>query len=354
MGLSIMLLVSLGLQTYLYVQRGGISGFLMAYSTGDLLRQGDSAIVAMFAESFPILAMMGYAVLARRQPLLASWPALALVMLAFFVLAIFFGGLSGSRSNTMYSVFIAAGTIHFLVRPIPKKLIFIGLIFVFTFAYVYAVVYKKGGGLRGLENVQSGATFSELEETAKLGRYSDSLLLAELSRTDLQSFILHQVCRRDSDFAPALGRSYYATLCHLIPSFVWHDRPMTLIFEATEMVYGKGSFDPVSNYSLYVHGMAGEAMMNFGVIGVPLAFLAWTFVVARTRKWILSWNGRDARLFLAPWLAFLAITLFVSDSPNMLLIVCKWAGVPFLLLLFCCSRVPQRMPLRTRTAVGAG
>ncbi len=67
-----------------------------------------------------------------------------------------FGGLTGARTNTMYAMFIAVGMIHFFVRPISKKIVLVGLVALFVFAYSYALFYKKGG-IQNLENVWSGA-----------------------------------------------------------------------------------------------------------------------------------------------------------------------------------------------------
>ncbi len=181
-----------------------------------------------------------------------------------------------------------------------------------------------------------------MQEGSQKAWSGTGLLLAELSRTELQGFIIHQICRPDSDFKPALGRSYYATLCHLIPEFIWADRPFVLDYDGTEMMFGQGSWNPYSNSVTYVFGMPGEALINFGLLGGPLAFLVWTFVVARARKWIYTWDCNDVRLFLAPWLSCLCIVLFMSDSPNMLFFTAKFAGVPLLLLWLSSNHLPYR------------
>jgi hypothetical protein len=69
----------------------------------------------------------------------------------------------------------------------------------------------------------------------------------------MQAFILRQICRPDSDYDFAWGRTYYATLCRIIPSFVWEDRPLLKNFEGTEIQYGKGSFDPVRRKASQVY-----------------------------------------------------------------------------------------------------
>ena len=59
------------------------------------------------------------------------------MMLLYLVLTLLFGGLKGSRSNTVWAMFWAVGIVHFFLRPVPKKIIFAGLIFLAAFMYIW-------------------------------------------------------------------------------------------------------------------------------------------------------------------------------------------------------------------------
>ena len=66
--LPILLVLSAVLQGLIYSGRGGLVGYMESYTRRDVAYQSESGFVAVFAESFPILAMMGYAIMARRRP----------------------------------------------------------------------------------------------------------------------------------------------------------------------------------------------------------------------------------------------------------------------------------------------
>ena len=53
------------LQGMIYSGRGGLVGYMESYTRHDMAWQTESGFVAVFAESFPILAMMGYAIMVR-------------------------------------------------------------------------------------------------------------------------------------------------------------------------------------------------------------------------------------------------------------------------------------------------
>ncbi len=112
--------------------------------------------------------MIGYCVLARRNRFLASWGMLAAMMFTYLVLTMLFGGLRGARSNTVWAIFWAVGMIHFFVRPVPKKIIFAGAVFLFGFMYVYG--FFKSGGLKAITALESGQADIEYLDTKRNAR----------------------------------------------------------------------------------------------------------------------------------------------------------------------------------------
>ena len=197
----------------------------------------------------------------------------------------------------MFSVFWVVGMIHFAIRPLNKKLLLSGLAIVMVLGYAYTLIYKAGG-IHSLRLFESGADFSDLER--RTGRSTEGMVLGDLGRSDMQAFLLRQSLNRDLEYDFALGRTYYATATRIVPSFIWHDRPLLKPFEGTEIQWGKGSYDPQNRVASYVYGMSGEAILNFGPYGVPIVFLVWTWIIGRARKWILSLEANDVRRLLAP------------------------------------------------------
>ena len=98
----------------------------------------------MVTDCFPILAMICFAVWIKRARLRLGSFTIALVLLGFFLVRMLFGGLHGSRSNTLYALFWAAGIIHLWIRPLTKKFVLLGIGFLFVFMYFYGF-YKSMG-----------------------------------------------------------------------------------------------------------------------------------------------------------------------------------------------------------------
>jgi hypothetical protein len=298
----------------------------------------DKGAVYAVSESFPLLLMIGYCVLARRQRFLASWAMLALVLVIYLVLTMLFGGLRGARSNTVWAIFWAVGMIHFFVRPVPKKIIFAGAVFLFGFMYVYG--FFKSGGLKAITALESGQADIEYLEH-KTQRTTAVVLLGDFARTETQAFMLRQLNNKELEYDLALGRTYLATICRIVPSYVWPNRPLLKDLEGTEVQYGKGTYDPVNRRSSLVYGAVGEAMLNFGPAAVPIVFAIWALAVGRIRKWVLSWNSADVRVLLAPWLIIMSFVMFIGDSDNVFYSFFKYGTVPVILLWLCSRHVPN-------------
>jgi len=194
-----MLLTAL-LQIYVYASFGGIGGYISEYESISQKRHSsrnhEAAPIAFvgfgtsftISESFPILAMMAYAVYMRRRGKKISWPTFFAVMAIYLVLKIFFGGLRGSRSETMFAMTFAAGMVHFYLRAIPKKIFLVGLCLMVVYLYVYGF-YKNGGraGIRALMDSEARGRISK-----KIGRSYVSILLGDLARADIQAHLLYR------------------------------------------------------------------------------------------------------------------------------------------------------------------
>src|SRR5262249_34349800 len=188
--LPFFLAVSLVMEILMYSGRGGILGMMEQYSSHFVIPE--FGVATMFSECFPILAMIAFVLVARRVRWLASLPALAAAMLCFFIVLMIFGGLKGSRSTTMFQLFWAAGMIHFFLRPLSRKLVFVGLLFIVSFTYIYA--FYKIGGLRAIEALRSGESMASVQQSTRQTMHD--ILLGDMSRADLQAFIISRLCDR--------------------------------------------------------------------------------------------------------------------------------------------------------------
>ena len=336
------LLLAVGLtalaQVLVYLAFGGFGGFISAFEREAREAFAGLGWVFLFSESTPVLLLFGFAAAAAQRARKVPWLTVVLVLVAFFALRLIFGGLRGSRSNTIWVLFWGVGVIHLWVRPIPKRLIVAGIAFLLAFMYLYGF-YKSVGrdALRALEGEEMRSVL--VEET---GRSFEAMLLGDLGRSDVQAFILYRERERDVGMVHAHGRSYAGALALLVPRALWPTRPPTKQKEGTELFYGQGSYVPGRTYVSYVYGLAGEAMLNFGPWSVPVAFALLGVLVGTLHRRMRTYAPGDARQLMVPFLVNLCIVALVSDSDNVVFTLAKNGAVPFLVILLGSDRRPRR------------
>lgn len=314
-------MVGVALQLAIYASFGGLVGYMRAVAEKRQAFLGYSYI-AMVTDSVPILALMIFALFVWLQRKKPSWVTLFLVLLAFGLLKLLFGGLYGLRTNTVFAMFWAVGIVHFCIRPIPRAFVLGGVVWLVAFMYLYG--FYKSAGVEGLAAVfRSAESRAGMEQ--KIHRPIESTLLGDLGRSDVQAFILYRQMRRHSDYEYGLGRTYIAGLLTILPGPVWRNRPPTVVREGTEALQGRGSYRyrPLGSsedkykyvgMSSKVYGLAGEAMLNFGPLGVPAGFVALGVFVGLVSRWLKTWRKRDARRMLLPFLVLVCIELIINDS----------------------------------------
>ncbi len=336
------LLVSGVLQLWVYARYGGIIGYIeKALDYSDPERMQGMGSIFMISESFPILALMAFAVYARQSEARRSWPTLLAVLLVFFVLKMLFGGLRGSRSNTIWGLFWAAGIIHLWLRPISRRSLIVGGSFLILFMYLYGLY--KGAGLEAVDTFTDPKAQGELAD--KTHRTFETLLLGDLGRSDVQALVLHRLADPTSDYRYAYGRTYLGALALLVPKSIWRDRPPDKVLEGTELLYGRGSYIEHDWVSARVYGLAGEAMLNFGPGAVPLGFALLGFIVRRLRSFLAALPPDDPRRLIGPFLIVLCLSILGSDSDNLIFALLKDGLMPFVVLWFSADwPAPREIP----------
>lgn len=323
------LTVAFVMQILVYQRYGGIQGFISAY---ELRRSEQSfsgmAWMFMIAESFPILFFMGWGFYARKK-IFRSWWSLGIVLCLFVVLVILFGGLRGSRSNTVWSIFWAVGIIHYWIRPVPKKLVYIGLPFLIGFLYLYG--FYKGLGVESFELFQAFERRLEFEERS--GRNLETTLLGDLARADVQALLVYRLTAPAKDYEYAWGRTYIGALAMVVPRSIWPDRPRNKVKEGTEALYGMNTFHE-GFFTTKVYGLAGETMLNFGLWAIPIAFAIWGMLVTMIRLMAFNWEQDDTRCLLLPFFVNLSFLMLTGDSDNMITFIFIKGFLPFLVIFF--------------------
>ena len=351
--LLLLLAVTCALQIAVYAKYGGILGYMRNYSTGDGSFRG-MGWVFMVSESFPVLAMIGAAVFLQNRRRVPSWAILACAMLVFFVVQLLFGGLRGSRSNTVWAVFWAVGIIHLAIRRVPRSLFATGIVCFCVFMYVYG--FYKSFGVDAIDVLDEQEAFVDL--TDRNTRTLPVVLLGDFARSSIQSYLLFRLTSGEvlDDYEYAKGQTYLGAAALLVPQSVVPIRPPRKGKFGTEAQFGAGTYVPGEWFSRRVYGLAGETMLNFGPLLIPVAFVVFGVVVAFVQHWFESWDIADSRLLLVPFLVNACIIMLMNDSDNIVWFLVKNGMTLFFLIALTSTRVgdPNRAVLDSKVSSHGG
>jgi len=329
------LIVSFAMQWTIYRNFGGMFGMVEIYMQRGVGENPFAGMgwMAALAETFPVLFIIGVAVLTRRSRLWNSQLTVAAVLFGVFLATLYFGGLKGSRSNIFFTILWAAGVLHLWVRPIGKKTVVVAPLLLFLFMNTY--LFYKRGGIEGLMSITDPMAREELASERRLGSPELFILLHDFARADINALVLYSVHTAD-DYDYSLGRSYLAAVVSVIPRAVWPDRPDTLGKERSDLLFGRGSAVPVS----YAIGLAGEAMMNFGPLAVPLTFAVLALVIIGVRRVLYQLHPEDGRRLLMPLLLILCFVVPMGEFESVMYTMAKNGLVPLTIVFLSSKRFP--------------
>jgi hypothetical protein len=333
----LVILASIAMQAYVYLDFGGISGYVDKYLY-DREAWNNKGALLVIAESAPLMAVLVLGCLQQKRMRLGpirrtSWPLLILCAFVFLIWQIVFGGLRGSRSNIVVNCFFAAGIVHQVFRPLSKRVvIFLGIA---ALAFSYYYVFFKDFGYAG---VSAAVSLEGRESLLSLsGRSTENVFIADFSRSDVQAFIVQEL-ETGQDVDLAKGRTYVGTLSLLVPRIIWPERPPTKLKWTTELENGPASYGIGAYRSSRMYGQLGEAMLNFGYLGVPISFALMGFVLGKLS--ILSrqlWTT-DARRMLLPGMVIASVCMVIQDSDNVLYFIVQYLAIPWTVIWISTSR----------------
>jgi hypothetical protein len=336
------LAIAAALQILVYARMGGISGYMQTLQDNPSAMEG-MGWVFMISESVGVLAM--FLVIVHFQNGKMNWSKAVGVLFGLFALEFLFAGLRGSRSQSMQFLFWLVGCVHFLVRPVPRRFIYVGSIFVMAFLYFYT--FYKAGGAAGVSQALSGSAARQ-QISRKSGHTFRGVILGDLGRSDVQAFVLYRVMDSHSDYHYALGRTYLGSVAILIPHFILKERPESKLKWGTDIQSGTGHYFAKKWWSSRVYALAGEAMLNFGPIAVPIVYGLFGLLVGWLRASINRLPAGDARFLMVPLVVYTCFATVISDSDNLLFGIVKNGFVPGLVLVVCSVRrklsVPHSVP----------
>lgn len=270
----------------------------------------------------------------RRRSAVVVGLVLTALLLAQFSLV----GFRGSRTAVIYILFLGAALCHYRVRRIPLTWVLIALTALGTAGYYYAF-YKRFGSA-GLEAITRPEYREMLSQRA--GITPVGVLLGDLSRAEIQTFLLFRLMERGYDYHLRLGRTYALAVLTIVPRAVWPAKPSELhgkVAAGTDLQYGQGTYRPGTQGSARVYGLGGEALLNFGLPGVPIAYLLYGAVLGWYRKKLLTFRRQDARYVIVPVLTLVAFTAAFGDADNTVFLALKNGLLLTAVVVFSSTRV---------------
>jgi hypothetical protein len=338
---AIVLALLLVLQIYLYYSFGGIAGFVRAFGTATQGKESEFAglgWVLALAESFPVLLVIVCSVQFRRHLATIGSLRLSAYIIATFPLALLFGGLRGSRGNTVFTILYIIGIVHCTVRPIPPRVFALCASACLLFMYVYGFYKSNPMSLADpasfIEAVTSSDSRDYLERRTHRGL--EGVLMGDLERSDLQAYMLFRMSQQEANVELAYGRTYIEGALDFIPYGIFHYRLPGKLKYGTNVVFGADTYSPGRSASSKIYGLAGETMLNFGVYSAPLGFILLAAAVGYAR----AVGGRlsattDSRWYFVPILSIACVVFISSDLDNVIFVLLQHALVPLVVIKLC-------------------
>lgn len=203
--------------------------------------------------------------------------------------------------------------------------------------HVYGFYKGAGSDVVTLSTVPNAQIL--LEERTQ--RTFSSVLLGDLGRSDVQALLLERMMTPGNNLSYAWGRTYLGAITLAVPSSLSPNRIPTKIKEGTDVLYGKGTYQPFGFYATNQYGFAGEAMLNFGPFAALLAFVILGLMTAWTKDLARRWRWGDVRLLILPLLICICFLVLVYDSDNVLFFLLKYISIPFLIVWVGSERGPR-------------
>jgi hypothetical protein len=328
------------LQVYVYFLFGGIAGFVEAF--GSATQGKESALTGLgwvlaLAESFPVLFVIVCSVHFRRHLATIGSLRLSAYITATFPLAMLFGGLRGSRGNTVFTILYIIGIVHCTVRPVPPRVFALcagaSLVFMYLYGFYKANPMTLSDPVSLFEAVTSPDSREYLEKQSHRG--TEGVLMGDLERSDLQAYLLFRMSQPESNVQLAYGRTYIEGAVDFIPYGLFHYRLPGKLKYGTDVVFGANTYSPGRSVSSKIYGLTGETMLNFGIYGAPFGFILLAAAVGYARALGGRLSPADSRRYIVPILSIACLVFLSSDLDNVIFVLLQHALVPLILIRLC-------------------
>lgn len=307
---------------YFTITSGGAAAYIARRTTGDIgALAGTVGLgpINIIGRALPIMLLITITVWFRKSGRQVSFVSMAVILFVFLIGQFLVTGFTGSRASVLWALFWAAGIVHFFWRPISVKLVLISIVPLMVFLYLYG--FYKEMGAQALDVFRGRVSMESLEYESN--RTFARVLVGDMGRSDVQAVILSVALDPDRDYDFRYGKTYLTSCISMIPRKIWPSKPDDngKVVAGTDMFYGKGTYGgkhvmSIGKRATQIYGLAGEAMLNFGIWGVLPAFAVWGCIVGWIRRRILNYSVGDMRLLTAPYWILISFFLLIQDLDN--------------------------------------
>jgi len=307
-------------------------------------RLAGGGIFRLLGDLGPIYLMILLTLIRTRFTVKRSSLLTVYILLAFmFVVSLVFGGLVGSRGQTVWKIFWIVGIVHFFWRRFSVKEALIGMVVLVLFMNVYG--FFKHLGTKGLDIFKTEGFAAAAQAS---GVSAEGILIGDLSRADVQAYMAYVLVKKPYPYEYRWGKTIWGDIVVQLPRWIYPNYYNSLGASGkqragTDIMMGPSEFNPADpySYSRYVYGLTGQVMLNFGILPIPFAFIILGYCVGRFRRAMYNWKPYDMRFFLAPVIIQLLTMLLTHDFNNIMFAIIFSVSLPLVILGLISHRIPR-------------
>lgn len=312
----IAILISILCTIMVFIKMGGLAGIVAAKLDTDEWAWSGVGKYRIPMRCLPILVLF-YLTIKKGEISRNQFFAGMLVLSLSMVLQFFAGGMSGARYVVVFFVIWVLCIIHHYWAAIKPKFLISMAFLLLLYSYVYDMYKKSDEDFLAMLRGETSFANVQYKAESTVGR----LLIGDLSRADIQAWMLFRMTEMDFDFKYRYGLTYLNSPVWMIPQFMLPVRKGLDSYKVragTEYMMGYGVYQEGISWkrSLKLYGLAGEAMLNFGPLGIPPMFFIYGCVFGYYRKKTISMINNDLRWLFVPHVLILILLAMMSDSDN--------------------------------------
>lgn len=300
-----------------------------------------TALYQQFFSSIPLLfnAVIIYKIW-KSQKTISFLHMLAVLFFMLVVTIIFDPTLFfGRRSSLLMPLSIVLITMHLTVKKIRKRHFLLFILLFVLLLYIGSFYKEFGPETFSILANSSGKNWSYYMASSKRGALT--LFFTTFTRAPLQAGMLYRFIDFPGQYDFQCGKIYFDAIANLIPRQFWHSKPLfpLITIAGTDLFFGKGGFS-ADEFRIIpaTWGIAGEAMLNFHIWGVPLAYFIFGLIIGRVSKMMSCIPPMDSRRLILPTLVPYLVLLLAADVNTIIMHFFQTGVILFIIIVLFSSR----------------